>query len=187
MTIRSLFPALLSLVFFGCISQNDPVSMHHFQPHLSPISAEQVPGTAPLRLGPVVAAPHLGLGMVWRLSTTELAEDEIHRWAEAPAAVLDERLRDLLFATGGFRDSLRTGIPSLAVRLTACEGRLDGTARLEVVVDLAAGEEVAYRTRFTEEEPMESMDAGGLAGAVGVMLESVAERVVIWVGERVGD
>lgn len=175
---------LLAALFGGCLSQEEPVPVRLFEPVLPVLEGPEVPGTRPLRFDPVTAPAHLKSPMLWRVERNELAADEQHLWAEEPARFLDQRLRDLLFGGGGYRDSVRGADPQLRVELVACEGDLEGSARVEVIVELTGVNDVAHRARLVELERMRSIDAEGLAAAMGDAIARVAQRTVDWVLPR---
>jgi len=179
------FASLFSVALLaGCLSQEEPVPVRLFEPVLPALEGAAVPGTHPLRFDPVTAPAHLKTSMLWRVESNELASDEQHLWAEEPARVLDRRLRDLLFGGGGYRDSVRGADPQLDVELVACEGDLEGSARVEVIVELTGTNDVAHRARLVELEPMPSVDAEGLAAAGGNALARLAQRCFDWVEAR---
>ena len=174
----------LAAALCGCISRDEPTPVRFFEPELPPLTAPEVPGTRPLRFGPVSASAHLRSQMVWRISGTEVATDDVHLWVEEPAKILDRRLRDLLYGGEGYRESLRSADPELRVHLAAFEGDVDGNARVEVVLELSTGSGVGHRTRLVEVETLRSVDAEGLALAMGSALGRVADGCVVWVEER---
>ena len=177
--------ALLS----GCLSKEAVFETYLFRPELSELTAVDSLGTRPLRFDGIRFPVEIGNAMVWRISQTELSADEQNLWARRPPELIEERVRDLLFSVGGFRDAVLPGGPVLNVRVVTFEGDVSGPeslAVIELIVDLDDGNDVHHRTRLRVEKPTPSRDAQGLAGAMGPAISSVSERCVRWVSSKLG-
>ena len=182
------WPLLLVGLFVGCLSTSEPAPVHFFQPELEPFAERAIPGTRPLRFDRVQAPVYIHPGMVWRLAGGELAMDPVNLWVENPAELFEQRLRDHFFAAGGFRESFQAQDPRLTVQIVALEGvatsSTPGTARLELILDLAAPGPLGHRFRLTEEETLSSREPEDLATAMGVVLSRAAVRVGEWVERK---
>jgi uncharacterized lipoprotein YmbA len=186
MNLRTSLLVAPLLLLSACLSKQAPLEVHELVVPLEPLELRETPGLRPLRFPGIADRVELRRGLLWRVSDTELAVDERNRWARSPAELLDERLRDLLFAVGGFRASLRPADPLLEVELVRCDADLRGegsTAVVELVLTLDAAD-AQHRGRVTVEEPLERRDAASQAVAVGRALSLAADRTEAWVRDR---
>jgi uncharacterized lipoprotein YmbA len=187
MTPRTPLLALTPLLLLaGCLSRQDSIEFHDLVAPLEPLDLREAPGLRELRFPAVVDRVELRRGLLWRVTDTELVVDEQHRWTRSPAELLDERLRDLLLAGGGFRATLRPGVPTLEVELVRCDGDLrgePGVAVVELVLGLDSSD-AQHRHRLRVEEPLARRDADAQAAAVGRALSRAAEGAESWLRAR---
>jgi len=177
--------ALLPLLC-GCLSRQAPLEIRDLVAPLEPLELRDTPGLRELAFPGVQDRADLRRGLLWRTTETELVVDELNRWTRSPAELLDERLRDLLFAAGGYRSSLRPGVPALEVQLVRCDADLRGAAPVAVVELVLAFDAPAaqHRHRLRVQEPMERASADEQAEAVGRALSRAAAQVESWVRAR---
>ena len=186
----TLAPALvLCCLLTGCLSKEPLQTTHRFRPQLTEITALESLGTRPLRFDGVRFPVEVGQLLTWRVSPTELVVEDYNLWARRPADLLEERLRDLLFGVGGFRQIATVGGPELGVQLVVFEGDVSGPEALavvELIIELEDGNAVHHRTRIRVEEPLKTKDARGLALAMGDAISSASERCSSWLRQRLG-
>lgn len=178
---------LLLATLTGCLSKEPVQAVRLYRPELSEITALGSLGTRPLRFDGVRHPVEIDSRVTWRISATELLKEDLNMWGRHPAELLDERLRDLIFGVGGFREiALREG-PSLGVQLVICEGDVSGPEALavvELILDLEDGNHIHHRTRLRVEEPLATQSAEGLAEATGRALSTVSNRASDWMRSR---
>ncbi len=174
-------------VLAGCLSKEPVQTARLYRPALSEITALGSLGTRPLRFDGVRHPVEIDSHITWRTSATELHKEDLNLWARRPAELLDERLCDLIFGFGGFREVTVHGGAALQVQLVVCEGDVSGPEALavvELILDLEDGNDVHHRTRLRVEEPLRTTTAEGLAEATGRALSVVAERASEWMRSR---
>ena len=134
-----------------------------------------------VRLGQVLAAPHLGTRMAWRISKVEFAYDQLNHWASPPAVMTQVALERELFIERGFRQSGGADAAILSVDVTAFEGIQDTrqayVALLVAVRDRSGG---IHTQRFAATYPAESDDPAALAEAAGEALDRAIGRLASW-------
>jgi hypothetical protein len=185
--LQSILALALFSVLAGCLSKETVQTIRIYRPELSGITAEGSLGTRPLRFDGVRHPVEIDSHITWRKSATELHKEDVHLWARQPAQLLDERLRDLIFGYGGFREVSILGGPSLQVQLVVCEGDVSGPEALavvELILDLEDGNDVHHRTRLRVEEPLQIKSAEGLAEATGQAISDAAQRASEWMRDR---
>lgn len=182
---------ILSLLLFtplsGCLSKEPALVFHEYRPELTKVSGQESPGTRPLFFKGVSHPPELGHAMVWRITDTELATDELSRWARRPSELIEERLKDLLFGVGDFRESASAGSPVLQVQLVVFEGDTSGPeslASIELIVELNDGNDLHHRTRLRAEEPLAGDGPADLARGMGLAISSLTDRCAVWLRSR---
>lgn len=175
--------ALLSLAAAGCsVLPPAPPAPVHFD--FGPLPPPAAPAGSPATVQ-VTAPPWLdGTAMLYRLAygdSARLASFRDSRWAAAPAALLEERLRQRLGRTGGAQAGL-----TLRLALEEFGQVFDAPARSRAVVRLratlleAGTGRVLRQAAFAEEAAAESADAAGGARALVVASDAASVRAMEW-------
>jgi ABC-type uncharacterized transport system auxiliary subunit len=179
--------ALLAPILAGCLSSNPPETVRYFLPPLpAPADAETSAATtrtAPaIRLGHVGAALHLGDRMVWRISDVEVAPDDSHHWAEAPATLVENALRCVLVEEAGLSLTQTMDAPVLSVQVAAFEGnRTRKTAVVELRASIQGKQKGTVRFHVARgEAPVNPESADTLARAMGPALQHACSDLAEW-------
>lgn len=190
--MHHLAPALAvaCLVAGSCFSPAEPVRTRWFSLPLARAEDAVVSptGKSALRIERVTAAAHLGAPMVWRLSDVEVAIDEVNRWVDEPAALVERALDAALFGNGGFTPGDRDAA-ALRVHVDAFEAVLEQNAHVRVAVRLtldAGGGPPVRSTVIELERPLPGAAPEDVARGLGGVLVDVAQQTATWCAEGGG-
>lgn len=180
--LRIAFLLALGALLPGCISGGaPPPAVRWFDP-MPPAAAASAtaPDAAlpPLRLQPVLAAPHLDRRFLLRIGPREVMFDEVHRWTADPADVVAAALARELFAGRGRPQGGAARDAVLAVTVTAFEIDLQGAPR--AVVELHArwpGGNRAFRAEAAAPDRAPERLAAAMAEALGRAIAELAAAV----------
>lgn len=198
---RVLLAGCFGAMVAGCISQSPPPQVHYYTPvqrfgadvpskSARPSSAGAI---RPLKLGTVTAAPALREPLIWRTSDVEIAFDESHRWAAAPAKLLEEALHGRLFITGDFTPSADRKTPRIDVHLQLLEGTLatgetaatdQALAVATVELTLPGVRPIRRTQRLHQTQPLAAREPEALARALGTALDELSMEIATWVGQH---
>ena len=189
-TLLALAPlALASLLapLSGCLSVGDAPVVRYWRPApvVWPLLSTQSP--TPVRLS-TESSPVVDTTMTWRLSNVEVAFDGQNRWADKPARVVEEALREALFARGPFVGSERGSVARLDVRVTKFEGERGSAPfaelRLEATWTEPDRDSASRPAAFDARVRLTRADASSLATGMGGAIEEAVSDLRDWLVAR---
>lgn len=179
--LRSLFTATL-LVGAGVGCGNAAKFPRYFEPPPRKSVTKTVAADAPrVRVGQVLAAPHLGSRMAWRISDVEVAYEDLNVWASPPSVMTQVAIQRVLFIERGFRQSGGAESAILSIEVTAFEGiQATREAHVELLVAVRDRTGDIHTQRFGAKHPAGGDDPADLATASGVALDEAIGRLARW-------
>lgn len=145
------------------------------------VAKPPTPDSPKVRLGQVLAAPHLGTRMAWRISKVEVAYDQLNHWASPPAVMTQVAVERELFIERGFRQSGGADAAILSIDVTAFEGIQETRqAFVELLVAVRDRSGGIHTQRFGATYPATSDDPAALAEAAGEALDRAIGRLASW-------
>lgn len=181
---------LASLLLVACVSKNPPVETRYFHPRVPDATGAPPgnPAAEPVRLVQVVAAPHLGDRIVWRLVENEIGFDELNRWAASPAMIVEDALKRYLDAQNGFLRSESATVRTLSVHVTAFEvERLSTRFVVQLQATLRDPSGALQSAAFEGEHPATIDDPRSVAEAAGEALASALRGLCEWLRQTLGN
>jgi len=187
--------ALSAALLGGCALPNPPA---HFEPYdLGPLPAAAAPSAAPTVSAPIawngISAPRAidGTAIIYRLLYVQGGQQPRPyagaRWTQAPAQLLEQRLRAALAATRPVVDAdAGLNAPELRIELDDFSQVFEspqhsqGEVRLRVTL-LTPGVPRVEQHSFAARVPASSNDAPGGALALKTAADQVIGEVVAWV------
>ena len=125
--------------------------------------------------------------MVYRTTPVRMDYYHYHRWSAAPGVLVANQLERVLERSGRFRQVLRSGTPSVGVRLRGrvvaieevdvSKRRWLGRIALELYLEDVASGEVLWSRQFDETEPLRVQSPEGLARALSTATRRIALRM----------
>ena len=135
----ALLAALLLAGLSACSIAPGPAPVaRYFAPELPAPAAHDGPSAGTINVRQVTASTHLGQRIAWRASDVEYGYHEYLRWTEGPQDYVADALEAVLFQSGRFERTRRSGTPALVVHLHAFEEVHEADGGHDVAIELTA-------------------------------------------------
>ena len=180
---RTLPLVVLSALAAGCLSKSAVEPVRYFSPGPPPAATEAAAAAAtsakagaPIWLRRVTAASHLSERMARRTTDVEVGFNDLERWTDPPASLVERALARELFETRGLERADAGRTARLDVTVLAFEERLvpEHTSTVTIVVSLLDGRDMSILERtFTADSPLADSDPASVARAMGLALGQV--------------
>jgi ABC-type uncharacterized transport system auxiliary subunit len=184
----------LAALATGCLSKPDVEPVRYFSPGPpppAPAAAQAARPPSPLWLRRVTSAGHLDHRMARRTSDVEIGFNDLERWTDPPALLVERALVHELFEALGVERADAGRTPRLDVHVLAFEERIvpDHAAAVTIVASLFDGRDLSILERtFTATSALDTSDPAVVARAMGLAMgeavRAAATTVVGALGKR---